>query len=79
MDALNRFMTDKGFPDTLKFRLRRFFRNTKDISKEQSYQTLVGSLSPKLKVSIMKALNSASILINTDTHMYIFHPTNMKV
>ena len=52
MDSLNRFMVDKCFPEELKMRLRRFFRNTKDIAKNKSYQSLVSSLSPKLKVSL---------------------------
>jgi hypothetical protein len=52
MDSLNRFMADKSFPEELKMRLRRFFRSTKEIAKNKSYQSLVCSLSPKLKCDV---------------------------
>jgi hypothetical protein len=52
MDALNKFMEDKGFPEDLRGRLRTFFNNAKELSKNQGYKELTERLSPKLRSDV---------------------------
>ena len=52
MDQLNSFMRERGFPDKMRTRLRRYFQNCREIAKSVGYQQLVDRLSPDLKADV---------------------------
>jgi len=52
MDALNKFMYLQGFDKPLKFKVRAFFNQTKDLAKSDNHKGLIGRMSPKLKEEV---------------------------
>jgi hypothetical protein len=52
MDGLNRFMNDQGFERELKFKVRAFFNQTKDLAKSENNKSLISRMSPMLKEEV---------------------------
>ena len=51
MDSLNRYVEEKSLPKPLQQRLRRFFNQRKELSRQNQHQHLLEKLSPQLMVS----------------------------
>lgn len=52
MDMLNLFMEEKNFPETLRRRLRTYFKHNKDLAKNEMHQQLISKMSPILQSEV---------------------------
>ena len=55
MDALNRYIAEKELPEPIRFRLRRFFRSRREMTKQHAHQDLIEKLSPKLMEDVCES------------------------
>jgi len=55
MDSLNKYIKEKSLPEPIQLRLRRFFRNRREMTKQNANQNLLNMLSPKLMEDVCES------------------------
>jgi len=61
MDSLNYFLIDMDIPQPVRVKTREYLRQTRDLSKHQSYFELVDMLSPNIRSEVILTMSEATL------------------
>jgi len=61
MDSLNYFLVDMDIPQPVRGKTREYLRQTRDLSKHQSYFELVDMLSPNIRSEVILTMSEATL------------------